>query len=136
MIGVFSDALTIGEIERILKGFSLSLEDFCVFNRTLDAPRNIRLGVCEGTNSAALEYFSRLNVPVISCSMSPLETITLSSRSPSFCTVTVQRDCPRVDSKTIEPAEYPLKLRKNYSDFTILAVFCILLLNGYEPEII
>lgn len=92
------------------------------------------IGICEDTNTKALELFHKSRIPVISCGMSGKNTITLSSLGDDTLLATLQRSFTDNLGFEIEPAEFKIKLNKSYSSFSVMASVAVLLLNGIVPK--
>lgn len=92
------------------------------------------IGICEDTNETALSIFSKNPVAVISCGMSNKNTVTISSKTGNSVLITLQRAINSIYGETIEPAEYKIKLRKKYNEFSVMASVTVLLLYGYFPK--
>ncbi len=91
------------------------------------------IGVCEDTNIKALDLFHKNHIPVITCGMNAKNTVTLSSLDNNIPFITLQRRITNLKGKIIEPAEFNIKLSKNYSPFSVMASVAILLLEGQIP---
>lgn len=96
-------------------------------------PENI-IGICEDTNTAALQLFKINRIPVISCGMNSKNTITLSSIIDNELLASLQRSIYDINGKKLEPAEFKIKLNKNYSPFSVMASLAVLLLKGIIPK--
>lgn len=93
-----------------------------------------RIGICSDSDPYALSLLCESQTPVITCGMSSHNTVTLSSRTDTDCSVTLQRAVKRIDGKSTEPAEYPIILTSAHQPFTVMAASAIMLLNGATPE--
>ncbi len=96
-------------------------------------PKGI-IGICEDTNTNALNLFFKNRTPVISCGMNGKNTITLSSLDDNTLFATLQRSVTDLKGRVIEPAEFKIKLNKCFSPFAVMASVAILLLNGLTPK--
>lgn len=92
------------------------------------------IGICEDTNINALNLFYKNHIPVISCGMGNKNTITLSSLENNIMFVTLQRKITDIKGRIIEPAEFKITLKKNYSPFSVMASVAIILLEGLAPK--
>lgn len=97
---------------------------------------NSIIGICESSDKEAVEIFSKSPIAVISCGMGTKNTVTVSSIKENTALVTFQRNLTDIYGKTIEPAEYKIKLKGKYSEFSVMASTAILLLHGINPELI
>ena len=91
------------------------------------------IGICEDTDIKALNLFLENHTPVISCGMNGKNTVTLSSLEDNIPLITLQRRITDLKGRIIEPAEFKINLKKNYSPFSIMASVTILLLEGQLP---
>ncbi len=116
----------------IKNGIALILDDTDRFyNQTF---KDGIIGICEDKNQKALEIFKRSNIPVVSCGMNSKNTITLSSLNSNSLLATLQRSLTDQSGKTVEPAEFKIKLTKEYLPFAVMASAAVLLLMGITPE--
>lgn len=92
------------------------------------------IGICEDCNKKALSVFSKSPIAVISCGMSPKNTITLSSRSENTLLLSLQRTITDIFGNTIEPAEFLIRIKNNYSEFPIMASIAVMLIYGIIPK--
>lgn len=99
-----------------------------------DILNKARIGICSDSNRNALSLLCESKTPVITCGMNSLNTVTLSSSTDSFCSLTLQRAVKCLNGKTSEPAEYPIKLTAHHQPFTVMASTVVMLLNGITPE--
>ena len=91
------------------------------------------IGICEDKNTIALKEFQKNHIAVISCGMNLKNTITLSSINDDSLFATLQRTVTDYKGKSIDPSEFKIKLKKEYSPFAVMASLAILLLNGILP---
>ncbi len=91
------------------------------------------IGICEDTNTKALEIFKKNHIAVISCGINLKNTITLSSFNDENLLASLQRTVTDNSGNQIDPSEFKIKLTKNYSSFSIMASIAVLLLNGIFP---
>lgn len=92
------------------------------------------IGVCEESNTKALEIFKASSIPVISCGMGAKNTVTLSSLNSDTLLTSLQRTLTDKSGNPVFPGEYKIKLTKKYSPFSVMASTAVLLLNGILPE--
>ena len=137
LIAIFANKGLEEELKNALSHVLTPLEPFSVlFNNNDFEKQNIRIGLCDGENTKALQFFANLQIPVITCSMNPLDSITLSSQQNGFCFVSVQRSFPRCNGTLLEVADYPVVLNSSFSPFTVLAVAAVSLLNDGKLQTI
>lgn len=91
------------------------------------------IGICEDSNTKALKIFKKSNISVISCGMNNKNTVTITSFNSNILLASLQRTIINCQGKEIEPAEYKIKLTKNYSPLAVMVSASILLLNGILP---
>lgn len=96
-------------------------------------PKGI-IGVCEDTNTNALELFKSNGTPVISCGMGNKNTITLSSLGNKALLISLQRIITDISGDDIEPIDIKISVKKSYSTFSIMASAAVLLLKGIIPK--
>ena len=92
------------------------------------------VGICEYDNSNALSIFQKNEIPIISCGMNPKSTITLSSVDKEKVTVSLQRIISDINGSEIEPFEFIINLKSDYSLFSVMASAAILLIYGITPN--
>ncbi len=97
---------------------------------------NSIIGICECSDKTSVGIFSKSPVAVISCGMGRKNTVTVSSISDDAALLTFQRNITDIYGNTIEPAEYKVRLRGKYREFSVMASAAILLLHGIKPEIL
>ena len=66
--------------------------------------------------------------------MNSKNTITLSSIIDNELLASLQRSIYDINGKKLEPAEFKIKLNKNYSPFSVMASLAVLLLKGIIPK--
>lgn len=66
-------------------------------------------------------------IPIITCGMSPKNTISVTSRTPERLTLSLNRAVNTV-SGVCEPLEYPVRIPKNAREYDIMAAFAAKLL--------
>ncbi len=118
---------------KLKSGIAVFIDDTDRFNSQV-FPDGI-IGVCEDSNLKALELFRQSHIPVISCGMNAKNTVTLSSCGSDSLLVSLQRTLTDCSGCEIDPAEFKIKLTKNYSSFAVMASAAVLLLNGVAPEV-
>lgn len=110
-----------------------------VFLNKIDKIFNLKIpsgfvAITRSENSAALRLLKTIGINTITCGMASADTLTLSSVSESSVSVSLQREIKTLSNQTVEPAEFPIKITKNYSDYGILATCGILLLSDYNVK--
>ena len=130
--------LTILNIHKIVelnidKGIAVMIGDTSRFS-SQKFPKGI-IGICDCYNKNSLEIFAKHPMEVITCGMGRKNTVTFSSINQDTALLTFQRNITDFSGRTIEPAEYRLKLKTKYNNFSVMASFTILLLNGIKPDI-
>ena len=91
-------------------------------------------GICEDINRDAFELLKKSKIPLISCGMNPKSTVTLSSINKDTVSVFLQRIITDINGNDIEPFEFKIKLKKSYSQFSLLSSAVILLIYGITPK--
>lgn len=91
-------------------------------------------GICEDSNLEALELFRQSGIPVISCGINSKNTVTLSSINGKALLATLQRTVTDSRGSEIEPAEFKIKLNKDYTPFSVMACVAVLLVKGIVPR--
>lgn len=117
---------------KLEKGIAVFIDDTDRFEKQT-FPIGI-IGICEDTNTVALEKFKKSGIAVISCGMNLKNTITLSSINDNGLFAVLQRTVTDNSGKTIDPCEFKIKLNKEYSPFAIMASVAVLLINGIFPK--
>lgn len=92
-------------------------------------------GVCEDSNLKALSIFKSCGTPVISCGMNGKNTVTLSSLGSTSLLASLQRTVTDLCGNEVDPAEFKIKLTKQYSPFAVMASAAVLLLVGIKPDV-
>lgn len=92
------------------------------------------IGICEDRNKNALKVFLKSKTPVISCGLGNKNTVTVSSITDNSLLATLQRSINTLYGVKIEPADFKIALKKNYSTFSVMASVAVLLLNGINPK--
>lgn len=118
---------------KLKNGIAVFIDDTDRFNSQV-FPKGI-IGICEDGNLKALEIFRESRVPVISCGMNAKNTVTLSSLGSASLLVSLQRTLTDRAGHEVDPAEFKIKLTRNYSPFAVMASAAVLLLNGIVPEV-
>lgn len=101
-------------------------------NSVLEIPDNY-IGIVYSGDSTALQLLQKNNITTITCGMSNLDTIILSSAKERTASVCVQREIITLSGKIIEVGEYPIRLKNKITDYALLAAIGILLLCDIEP---
>ncbi len=91
-------------------------------------------GVVYSSDKGALKILMNNNIQTIVCGMSEESTLILSSIGENTASVCLQRRIITLGGNTVEPAEYPVKLKNKITDYALLAAFAILLLSDIEPR--
>lgn len=118
---------------KLKNGIAVFIDDTDRFNLQI-FPEGI-IGICEDENLKALELFSESRIPVISCGMNPKNTVTLSSFGNASLLVSLQRTITDSAGKEVDPAEFKIKLTRDYKPFSVMASAAVLLLNGIVPDV-
>lgn len=85
--------------------------------------------ILEADNRTAAAILQAHHIPILTCGLSPKNTITFSSRTPEKAVVTLQREIRTASGKKIEPCELPVSLSKTRADYAILASIATLWLT-------
>ena len=101
-------------------------------NSILEIPDNY-IGVVYSGDSTALRLLQKNNITAITCGMSNLDTLILSSVGDNTASVCVQRQIITLSGKVIEAGDYPIRLKDKITDYALLAAIGILLLCDIEP---
>lgn len=101
------------------EGIALSGDFWCVFDSAYDG---------------AAEFAKAKGIKTLTCGFSPYDTMTLSSITPERAVVTLQREIHTLDGQLVEPADYPVILRRALQPHTILLCCAALLLLGLGGE--
>ncbi len=116
---------------KINKGIAVFTDDTLRFKEQY-LPFGIT-GICEENNRHALDIFSKNKTSVITCGMNAKNTVTVSSFNTENLLISLQRAISIPYGTLIEPAEFKIKLKKQYKPFSIMASTTILLLLGIYP---
>lgn len=92
------------------------------------------LSVTESDNENALSLLRQSGSPVIGCSMSGCDTLTLSCLDENGALVSLQRSVCTLGGTLIEPCEIKLRLSKETALFPLLAACAVLLLSDIPCE--
>lgn len=87
-------------------------------------------GVVDSSHTQALDFLKRSGIPVISCGMSPRDTLTLSSITESSVTVTLTRSLQTLSGDRAEPQEFPCPADSSGDDYAVMAGAAVLLLSN------
>lgn len=101
--------------------------------QTNDSPIRLSenlISITESTNKMAIKAIDGNNNPCISCGMSCNDSVTLSSISDTDATISIQRSIRDINGKLIEPCDIKIKLNHFCDGFTLLSIFCFLILSG------
>lgn len=90
--------------------------------------------VSESSNTDALKILSRTGVPVVGCSSSVMDTMTLSCISGNYMMISLQRPLSALSGKIIEPCEIIVRCNEGQQLYPALAACCTLLLCGVPYE--
>lgn len=117
---------------KIKKGIAVIIDDTEKYDKQY-LPMSVT-GICEDGNLKALEIFEHNSIPVITCGNNHKNTLTISSINGKNIVVTLQRTVTDIYGKKMYPADFKIKLKKNYLKEAILLSVAILLLCGTEPK--
>lgn len=92
------------------------------------------VGICEESNKIGIDILSKNNIKVISCGLGPKNSVTISSINYDTIFITIQRIITNIKGEDIEPAEYKIKINREYLPFSIMASVTIMLLYGIIPK--
>lgn len=98
----------------------------------LKLPNKI-LGIFEDTNKIAAAIFKESKSTCITCGLGIKNTVTLSSIECKKVVVCLQRTVTDFFGNEIEPGDFAIKISADFSPFSIMASFLILLLHGIIP---
>lgn len=88
------------------------------------------IGICEENNSNALKLLKKCRNPTVTCGMNNKNTVTVSSHQKDEIIAAIQRNITDLKGNLIEPCEFKMSLKKEYSPFSVLAAITVLLLSG------
>lgn len=86
--------------------------------------------ITESSNHKAIASIQGNNSTCISCGMSGNDSVTLSSISDTDAIISIQRSLTDINGKTIEPCDITVKFKQFYDGFSLLSIFCFLILSG------
>lgn len=86
--------------------------------------------ITESSNQKAITSIRGNNSPCISCGMSSNDSVTLSSISDTEAIISIQRSLTDIGGNVIEPCDITVKLKQFCDGFSLLSIFCILILSG------
>ncbi len=95
-----------------------------------------RVGIAPGDASAALQFFKKQNIPLLTVGRAGQDTLTMSSRQETSAVLCLQREICTLNGDCVGPAEYPITFDHPYSDHTLLYVAAVLLLCGKENQLL
>ena len=90
--------------------------------------------IIESTNCSAISAINGNNNPCISCGMSNNDSVTLSSISDNSATISIQRSITDIKGNVIEPCDITVRLKQFCDGFTLLSIFCLLVISGEINE--
>lgn len=90
--------------------------------------------VFESSNRGAVHMLAHTGCPVVTCGMSPRDTLSFSSNAFPTALVSVQRDIRTTNGRIIEPADFPVLLTGKASEYSVLAACATLLLMGFDAD--
>lgn len=117
---------------KIKKGIVLILDDIQKFENQI-LPDNL-IGICDNTNYKSIKIFEKNKISVVTCGNNNKNTITISSINQNNLVITLQRILETVNGKLLQPADYKITVKKQYSSTAILISTAILLINDIEPK--
>lgn len=117
---------------KIKKGVAVFLDKTNRFDKQ-EFPIGI-IGICEDCNGKAIQIFSNSKIPVISCGMSSKNTVTISSINKESLIVSLQRAVIDINGNLIEPEEFKINLKKEYSPFSVMSSIAVMILCGVIPN--
>ena len=94
----------------------------------------IHCAVSSGDDMRALSALQKVKLPLVTCGMSPRDTLSLSARNEQSFSFSLQRELTTVFKKKIEPCELILKNTADFSLQTVAFFTAIMLLTGYDGE--
>lgn len=92
------------------------------------------LAVTDSSNAAALSILKRCASPVIGCSMSGYDTVSLSCADGPSKLVCLQRSVITISGQLIEPCEISLKAPEDIPVYPLLAACSVLMLHDIPHE--
>ena len=130
--GFFTVAICYKKTEiNIKKGSALIIDDTNRF-KDQEFPKEI-IGICEDSNTSAIDIFRLNNVPVLTCGISNKNTVTFSSIGKKEFVITLQREIIGLNGKRIFPCDVKLEFSKEYSPEAVLLSVSVICLLGVEP---
>ena len=86
--------------------------------------------ITESSNQKAISAIRGNNSPCISCGMSCNDSVTLSSISDTDAIISIQRSLTTINGSIVEPCDITVKLKQFYDGFSLLSIFCSLIISG------
>lgn len=94
-----------------------------------------KVAVVDSSDHVLLEKLANLKIPAITCGLSRLDTITLSSISIDRIVLNIQRGFEDFCGNFIEPQEIPVNISGENDNFLIMAVLAVFILNGNKQKL-
>ncbi len=85
-------------------------------------------------NAGAVPMLTHTGCPVVTCGMSPRDTLSLSSSDFPSALVSIQRDIRTLSGNVMEPADFRVHLSAPSDEYPLLAACAALLLLDTNPE--
>ncbi len=99
----------------------------------LSVPKGYR-GIAYQSDTAALRVLMKNGIETVVCGMGEENSLMLSSIGENTASVCLQRKIVTLGGNTVEPCEFPVRLKNKITDYALLAAFGILLLSDTEPR--
>lgn len=94
----------------------------------------IHCAVSGGDDVRALSALQKVKLPLVTCGMSPRDTLSLSARNEQSFSFSLQREVVTVFDEKIEPCELIVKNTADFPLQTVAFFTAIMLLTGYDGE--
>ncbi|MCI8497286.1 MAG: hypothetical protein HFE85_03410 [Clostridiales bacterium] len=90
--------------------------------------------IVESGNTEALSLLHDCGCTVLSCGMSRLDTLSVSSLKTVSAAVSIQREIFTLHGQTIDPGDIPVNLSLPLDAYSLSAAVGVLLLAGIDPQ--
>lgn len=87
------------------------------------------IAVVNSSDRNLLEMVAQRRIKALTCGLSSVDTLTLSSLTSDSAAISLQRQVQAFDGSTVEPFELPVSFTSHFEPFSLLycaAVFCLL----------
>ena len=111
------------------RGVVVFRQGLSFFQNGFNIPENY-FAVVDPENEEAVKMLRKSCMQTVTCGLSQKDTVTFSSIEQDSAVVSLQRGILRLDGKSIEPVEVPVRFGGSHAQYAVLSAVAVLLLSG------